>query len=158
MINSIRYGIKLSISNKLPISNIRYICELINITRNMNPKSMKLTINLVAVILLVAAAIFTSCEKVKELPIPFDPNATWHFQTDIQPIFNANCITCHNGSRSPDLRSGKSYSALSKGYINPPAESSRLYVKITSSDHLPRTTDIQKQMILYWLKQGALNN
>jgi hypothetical protein len=104
---------------------------------------MKLFKNLVVVIFLVATSIFTSCEKVKELPVPFDPNATWHFQTDIQPIFNANCITCHNGSKSPDLRTGKSYSALSKGYIILPAESSRLYVKTTSSDHLPRTTDIE---------------
>jgi hypothetical protein len=124
----------------------------------MNQKPMKLTKNLVAVILLVTAAIFTSCEKVKELPIPFDPTAIWHFQSDIQPIFNANCITCHNGSRSPDLRSGKSYSALNKGYLIPPAETSRIYVKITSSDHLSRTTDIQKAKILYWIKQGALNN
>lgn len=124
----------------------------------MNQKSMKLAKNVVAVIILVAAAIFTSCEKVKELPIPFDPKATWHFQSDIQPIFNANCVSCHNGSRSPDLRDGKSYSALSKGYINAPAESSRLYLKATSSEHIPRTTDTEKTKILYWIKQGALNN
>jgi hypothetical protein len=124
----------------------------------MNRKSIKLTKNLVAVIILITAAIFTSCEKVKELPIPFDPTATWHFQSDIQPIFNANCITCHNGSRSPDLRTGKSYSSLSKGYVIASAESSRLYLKITSSDHLSRTTDNEKSKILYWIKQGALNN
>jgi len=120
---------------------------------------MKRTKNLVAVIILVTVAIFTSCEKVQELPIPFDPTATWHFQSDIQPIFNANCITCHNGSKSPDLRAGKSYSALTKGYVTAPAESSRLYLKIaTSSEHLPRTTDTEKSKILYWIKQGALNN
>ena len=113
---------------------------------------------LVAVVLLIAAAGFNACEKINVQPIPFDASATWHFASDIQPIFNANCITCHNGSRSPDLREGKSYSALSKGYVNSPAESSRLYVKITSSDHLPRTSDTQKLMILNWIKQGALNN
>ena len=116
----------------------------------MNQKVMKQRLSLVVVILLVAAAGFTSCEKFDVKPIPFDATATWHFQADVQPIFNANCITCHNGSRSPDLRDGKSYSALSKGYITAPAETSRLYV--------PRTSDTQKLIILNWLKQGALNN
>jgi hypothetical protein len=125
----------------------------------MNQKVMKQRLSLVVVILLVAAAGFTSCEKFGIQPIPFDPTTAWHFQADIQPIFNANCITCHNGSRSPDLRDGKSYSALSKGYVTAPAESSRLYVKIsTDSQHVPRTSDTEKQKILYWIKQGALNN
>ena len=113
---------------------------------------------LIAVIAVISIAAFSACEKYEVQPIPFNANATWHFQADIQPIFNANCITCHNGSRSPDLRDGKSYSFLSKGYVNLPAESSRIYVKITSSDHLPRTSDTQKLMILNWIKQGALNN
>ena len=113
---------------------------------------------LLVVVVLIAAASFAACEKIDVQPIPFDASATWHFKTDIQPIFTANCITCHNGSRSPDLRDGKSYSALSKGYVNAPAESSRLYLKITSTDHQPRTSDTQKLMILNWIKQGALNN
>jgi hypothetical protein len=125
----------------------------------MNQKVMKLRLSLAVVIILVAAAGFTSCEKFDVKPIPFDATATWHFQADVQPIFNANCITCHNGSRSPDLRAGKSFSALSKGYITPPAETSRLYVHISSnSEHIPRTSDTQKLIILNWLKQGALNN
>jgi hypothetical protein len=124
----------------------------------MNQKVKKLRWTMVALVVLIAAAGFSSCEKFKVQPIPFDANATWHFQADIQPIFNANCVTCHNGSRSPDLRDGKSFSALSKGYVNSPSESSRLYLKITSADHLPRTSDTQKLLILNWIKQGALNN
>ena len=120
---------------------------------------MKLRLSLAVVILMVAAAGFTSCEKFAVQPIPFDATATWHFQADVQPIFNANCITCHNGSKSPDLRDGKSYSALSKGYITAPAETSRLYAHISSnSEHIPRTSDTQKLIILNWIKQGALNN
>ena len=124
----------------------------------MNLKVKKLRRTMVALVVMIAAAGFSSCEKFEVQPIPFDANAAWHFQADIQPVFNANCVTCHNGSRSPDLRDGKSYSALSKGYVNSPAESSRLYVKITSTDHLPRTSDSQKLMILNWIKQGTLNN
>jgi hypothetical protein len=124
----------------------------------MDQKTKMIKRWLIAVVVVIAAAAFSGCEKIAVQPIPFDATAAWHFQADIQPIFTANCITCHNGSRSPDLRDGKSFSALSKGYITAPAESSRLYVKITSSDHVPRTSDMQKQMILNWIKQGALNN
>jgi len=125
----------------------------------MNQKVKKLRSTIVAIVVLIAAAGFSSCEKVAVQPIPFDANAKWSFQADIQPIFNANCATCHNGSKSPDLRDGKSYSALSKGYVNTPAESSRLYLKIsTSSSHIPKTTDNEKLMILNWIKQGTLNN
>ena len=124
----------------------------------MNQKVMKLRRTMVALIVLLAAAGFSSCEKFEVKPIPFDANAIWHFQAEIQPIFNANCISCHNGSKSPDLREGKSFSALSKGYVNSPAESSRLYLKIIDASHLPKTTDNQKLMILNWIKQGALNN
>jgi hypothetical protein len=125
----------------------------------MDQKTKMIKRWLVAIVVVIAAATFSACEKFEVQPIPFDANTTWHFQADIQPIFNANCITCHNGSKSPDLRDGKSYSALSKGYVNSPAESSRLYVKISSSTtHIPRTSDNQKLMILNWIKQGALNN
>lgn len=125
----------------------------------MNLKVMKLRLSLTVVIILIAAAGFTSCEKIGIKPIPFDPTTIWHFQADVQPIFNANCISCHNGSKSPDLRDGKSFSALSKGYIAAPAETSRLFVKISSdSQHIPRTSDTQKLIILNWLKQGAKNN
>jgi hypothetical protein len=125
----------------------------------MNQKNKTIRLTLVAVIMMIAAAGFTSCEKYQAVPVPFDENATWHFQADIQPIFTSNCIGCHNGSKSPDLRDGKSYSALSKGYVDQPAETSRLYVQVsTSSTHIPKTTDNQKLMILNWIKQGALNN
>jgi len=125
----------------------------------MDQKTKMIKRWLVAIVVVIAAAAFSACEKIAIQPIPFDASTPWHFQADIQPIFNANCISCHNGSRSPDLRDGKSYSALSKGYVNKPAASSRLYVKVSSSTtHIPRTSDNQKLMILNWIDQGALNN
>ena len=127
----------------------------------MNQKVMKQRLSLVVVILLVAAAGFTSCEKFDVKPIPFDATATWHFQADIQPIFNSNCVTCHNGTKQfPDLRDGKSYQALTKGgYVTLPGETSRLYRHMTTnSEHIPRSTDTEKQKVLNWINQGALNN
>lgn len=112
-----------------------------------------------AFLLVVTAAGFYACEKYQYTPPAVDPSVTWHFQADIQPIFNANCITCHGGSLSLDLREGKSYQALTKGgYVNTPAESSKLYAKITGSSHISRTTETEKLKILYWITQGAQNN
>jgi hypothetical protein len=126
----------------------------------MNQKVKKLRQNLVAVIILATVAGFTSCEKFKILPQPFDPSATWSFKTDIQPIFiNDKCTDCHNGTRSPDLRDGKSYNSLTNGgYVNAPAGTSRLYSKMTSSDHLSRSSETDRLKVLNWIKQGAKDN
>jgi hypothetical protein len=124
----------------------------------MNQKVKKLRLSLVAVIILAAAAGFTSCEKFNIPPVVFDPTATWHFQADIQPIFNASCVSCHGGAKSPDLRDGKSYSILKAAYVTAPAENSRLFLKINSSSHTAKTTEIEKLKILNWIKQGALDN
>ena len=126
----------------------------------MNQKAKKVKQILVAVIVLAAFTGFTSCEKYTFLPPAVDPNYAWSFTADIQPIFNANCVTCHGGgTTSPNLTSGKSYSALTKGgYVNAPAETSRLYVKMNSSEHLPRSTEADRLKVLYWIEQGAQNN
>ncbi len=101
----------------------------------------------------------SSCEKYSYEPPAVDPNATWHLSTDIQPIFSANCIECHNGRQSPDLSNGKSYLALTKGgFVKTPAADSRLYKKMLSSSHAPRSSATEKLKVLYWISQGALNN
>jgi hypothetical protein len=113
----------------------------------------------VLVIIAAFGGLLSSCEKVAYLPRPVDPNTTWHFETDIQPIFTSNCITCHGGAQSPDLRDGKSYAALIKlKYVTPPGETSGLYMQLNSSSHASRTTSSEKQKVLYWINQGALNN
>ncbi len=125
----------------------------------MNLKLKRIRMIFVALVLVGAVGGFSSCEKNSFAPPAVDPSATWHFQTDIQPIFDANCIGCHNTNRLPDLRSGKSYLSLTKGgYVNLPASTSRLYVRITTGDHIPRSTDADKLKILYWITQGAQKN
>lgn len=107
----------------------------------------------------VCMLLFSSCEQyVYELET-VNPEEPVLFQTQIQPIFTNNCITCHKGSRNPDLRDGNSYASLSGGgYVNLPAENSRLYSQVTSGSHTSFTLDAEKQMILIWIGQGALNN
>ena len=109
-------------------------------------------------VLLGVIAGFSSCEKASYDPAAVNPDKTWLFQTDIQPVFNAKCIECHKGTLSPDLRDGKSFTALSKAYLTAPAETSRLYLQMHKSDHIPYSTDASKLKVLYWITQGALNN
>jgi hypothetical protein len=125
----------------------------------MNQKVKKLRQSLVAVIILTAVAGFTSCEKFRILPQPVDPNAIWSFKTDIQPVFNEKCVGCHGGTRAPNLSAGKSYDALIQGgYVDAPAETSKLYSKMNSSSHDSRSSDSEKLKVLYWIEQGAKNN
>lgn len=114
----------------------------------------------VALILIAAVEGFSSCDKYSYPPAAVNPNQVWSFKTDIQPIFSNNCITCHKDTRPPDLRDGKSYSALTKGgYVNLPGETSRLYLHMsTNSAHIPRSTEAEKLEVLYWINQGAHNN
>jgi hypothetical protein len=128
----------------------------------MNKKIIRLQTIVVSIILSVIL-LLAACEKVS-YNVGVDDNGgggtdTVFFQTEVQPIFTANCITCHHGSRNPDLRSGNSYSSLtSGGYVNSPAETSRLYVQITSSSHTSLTLPAEKQLIFNWIQQGAMNN
>jgi hypothetical protein len=125
----------------------------------MNQKFNRTRLLLVAFVLIAAIKVLSSCESYTFTPPALDPNQTWYLSTDIQPIFNSSCVSCHGGTKAPDLREGKSYSALTKGgYVNLPGETSRLYLKMTGADHTPRSTDAEKQKVLYWINQGAKNN
>jgi hypothetical protein len=133
----------------------------------------KISKNLVLLISIIVVVIyFSSCEKytfrVESLP-PVDTTGNdttgtdttnyVHFAADVQPIFTANCIGCHKGTRNPDLREGKSYASLtSGGYVNQPAADSKLYKQLTSSSHSSMTTQAQKNTIYLWISQGAKNN
>jgi hypothetical protein len=112
-----------------------------------------------ALIIFGGLILFGSCEKYTFLVETVNPTDTVYFQTEIQPIFTANCVTCHRGIREPDLREGNSYASLtSSGFVDLPAESSRLYLKITSGSHTAFTLPEEKQRILIWIGQGAKNN
>jgi hypothetical protein len=125
----------------------------------MNEKLNKIRHIFVALVLIAAVGGLSSCEKYSYLPPKVNPDVTVHFQTEIQPIFTSNCVSCHGGSQFPNLSDGKSYSLLTKNaMVTSPGESSRLYVKMTSSSHSSRSTETDKQKVLYWINQGALNN
>lgn len=125
----------------------------------MKRKAKKSWPVLLAFILLGGGFFLASCEKYAYQLEPINPEEPVSFATQIQPIFTNNCILCHKGSRNPDLREGNSYDALTTGgYVTLPAEDSRLYKQITSGSHNSFTLDSEKQLILIWIQQGALNN
>jgi hypothetical protein len=125
----------------------------------MKFKFIKIRLIFAAVVLTATIAGISSCEKYSFIPAKINTADTIHFQADIQPIFNANCLSCHGATKAPDLRDGKSYAALTKGaFITPPGETSKLYTKMTGSDHSPRSGDTDKQKVLIWINQGALKN
>jgi hypothetical protein len=125
----------------------------------MNQKLNKIRQILLAILFIAAVEGFSSCEEYTyTLPVA-DPDLTVYFAADVQPIFTANCVRCHGGTQAPDLREGKSYNILTtRGYVNLPGETSRLYVKMTSAEHSPRSTATEKGKVLNWINQGALNN
>jgi hypothetical protein len=125
----------------------------------MNHGSKKAGRILTAMFLIAAFSGLISCEEFKITQPAVDPSANWSLKTDIQPIFSNNCISCHGGTRSPDLREGKSFQSLTNGgYVILPAETSRLYSTITGADHISRSTETERLKILYWIGQGAQDN
>lgn len=129
---------------------------------------MKAFIKVISVI--VFAVLMGSCVYdfiiPEEIPVidPDDPNAEQiSFVTDIVPIFESKCVSCHKtGGQLPDLSTGKAYSSInSTRYINSasPAES-KIYTRANpaNSDSHPKYSASEAAIVLGWIQQGAKNN
>jgi len=131
-----------------------------------NIKIMKKTVKLISnAALLVLMLSLTGCyydEVIEPAPLPPDFEAT--FANDIQPIFTANCISCHGGSQEPDLRAGSAYAEIVNGEFIVPndIEASVLYQRLVGNGALMppgnslSTTKIN--LVKNWIENGALNN
>ncbi|NOY36902.1 MAG: cytochrome c [Chlorobi bacterium] len=108
---------------------------------------------------------FTSCKydyiEFEQPPV----TDTVYFATQIQPIFNDNCIACHKtGGQAPDLTSGNAYNSIqSMGLVSlSDPESSVLYQypdpDFPDIHSWKKLIPTQVALILNWIKQGALNN
>ncbi|HLG35311.1 MAG TPA: hypothetical protein VI757_10555 [Bacteroidia bacterium] len=126
----------------------------------------------------LSALLFSACEKDTGPVIikPFIPeDTTVNFANDIQPIFNANCIHCHNQIHPfLNLLSCCSWEEL---VINPtsfwgnyldtlsPTES-YLYIRVAGMGQSPPEMppggpylgQEETDLILKWIQQGAKNN
>ena len=131
---------------------------------NNNNKMKKLfRLALVSSLSLMCFSCYYDELYIEEIPeIPEDQIVS--FQDDIQPIFTANCISCHNATiANPDLREGNSYNAIVPDYvIAGDAENSELYQKLPGNNHPIETgspLDVEEiALIKGWIDQGAENN
>jgi len=114
---------------------------------------------LIALMMLIT---WQSCEWEKMDPVDVsDLPETVSFSTHVQPIFDANCTKCHNGTTPPNLLPGDSYIELTGGaYINTDApEDSKLYKSIDLGGGMYQyASDMDRAMILKWIEQGAEEN
>jgi hypothetical protein len=112
-------------------------------------------------IALMFLAALWSCEYDALAPKPIELPDVVSFATDLAPVLETNCATCHSGALAPNLKPADSYKALvNGGYVdtNDP-ENSKLITKINiphpSSDPLSLK---EKALILKWIEDGAKNN
>lgn len=97
-------------------------------------------------------------EPVQEIPNdPDDPNyVEISFNSDIQPIFNNNCVGCHSVV-NPNLTAGNAYTNLVPEYVTAgDSDASKLYNQISSGHGDASNNDIE--LIKAWIEQGAKNN
>jgi cytochrome c553 len=82
------------------------------------------------------------------------------FSADIQPIFNANCTSCHSGTNSSGSQNLSNYAGVVKAIDN-----GKLIGVITHASGFPampqgaaKLSDCTISKISAWISQGQLNN
>lgn len=94
------------------------------------------------------------------------PNTDIKFAADIQPIFNANCVGCHNGSLKPNLSEGNSYTSITvtnpEQIVPNDADGSVLYQRLIGiGNKMPPGGSLSNKdisLVKNWINQGAQNN
>lgn len=126
----------------------------------------KTTSKLRSVILIGSLAfitLFSGCEYDFVDPGFVPITTTLSYATDIQPIFDASCNMsgCHAANAfDPDLSAANSYNSLIQENlvnVDEPA-SSAIYISMSSGSMKSFANPNQANLILTWIKQGALNN
>jgi len=123
---------------------------------------MKRKISFIAICIAIIS--LTSCEYDKT-PIEPVPEVV-SFQIDVQPIFDSDCIVCHNGGfiAPSDFRAEVSYAEIKNKFLVVPGslEASNLYQRlIGNANIMPQSGPISQakiDIIGEWILQGALNN
>jgi hypothetical protein len=134
------------------------LLKIVTITKVKTMKKLNSILQIAVGLLLIV--LITSCEKAYLEPekSPVDVS----YANDMQPFFNAKCISCHNGSGIPlNLLENVSYDNLMNGgYIdtNTP-KNSKLYVKLLPGESMEQyANSAERTMTLSWIEQGAKNN
>jgi hypothetical protein len=109
--------------------------------------------------------LLSACEYdyIVTVPEPVAPPAetdTISYSQDIQPFFNKQCVSCHQGGIAPDLREGKSHSALVPDYVvAKDPDNSLLYTKCAPGGSMaPYTPSADLALMKRWINAGAKND
>ena len=99
--------------------------------------------------------------------VPADPS----YAADVQPIFSANCVTCHGASSPSGGYSLTSYAGTTgpgsdtvPNVIPNSADSSKLYRRVTGTETpkmplgQPALDTVKTATIRNWIDKGAKNN
>jgi hypothetical protein len=139
--------------------------KTLTLYHKMDQKRLNIRILSAAGMLVLASMLFFSCESFSFDPPEVDPDEEFLFAEDIAPIFTAKCASCHNAALKPDLRAANAFASLvtdavpATKYVNAETpEESKIYTKLFLGSHASIATDIEKQMILKWIQDGAQNN
>jgi hypothetical protein len=127
---------------------------------------MKKSILKFAIVICASLALLSSCEydvvvPEKFVPPPIDTTVVISFAQDIQPIFDANCISCHPSSFRPDLTAANSYDALITGayVVAGDPSNSKLYNKCKPGGSMENyCSAAELTLISGWIYAGANNN
>lgn len=124
---------------------------------------MKYQYSILITIISILLIFLASCEYETITPKPIEVPDTVSFALNVMPIFDANCNAsgCHSsGGISPDLTAPNAYVGLTFfGYVNTEEpEASSLYTKIFSGSMKDNASDQDREIILKWIQQGALDN
>ncbi|MHB1132808.1 MAG: hypothetical protein ACYC4L_10520 [Chloroflexota bacterium] len=83
------------------------------------------------------------------------------FSRDVQPIFQARCVSCHSGANAPAGQLLTSHAATLRAVKAGDPAGSTLY-QYVQSDYMPfggpPLSAAQKETIRQWIAAGALNN
>jgi hypothetical protein len=93
--------------------------------------------------------------------------ATVSFASDVLPIFESRCLSCHGGQRTQEGLDLKSHASLMTGSNNGPVVTPgdaadsllvEMVMELKMPKRGPKLTPPQIQLITDWVNQGALDN
>ncbi len=100
-------------------------------------------------------------------PAPQPQAGSVSFASDVLPIIESRCISCHGAERAEDGLDLTSYAALMAGSENgavltPGDAENSLMVQLVQNGQMPKRgaklTPQQIQIIIDWINQGAVDN
>lgn len=110
-------------------------------------------------------ALLTACEYDYNAPSPPKPappaGDTISYSQDIQPFWDAKCVSCHAGSVPPNLLPAVSYLEVVPYLIPNNPETSELYTVCQPGGSMAvygKVTTVELDLLYRWIYAGAKND